>query len=356
MRAVAGLFACALLAAGACRAQTAGDDARCEAVLGRLKPYLSPEPEPALATAGPDSCAFKGAQVRLGPYAFAVGTMTVHGVGEAPAGTAAHGPLLHRVVELQDVVQLTRTADAEGAWVPPAHQAPLKVVLDTTEDRVAHTLTVNQLSIEGDEVGRVSLDAVFEKVGMGEVLAGVPGDAPATAPAAGTGVAAVPAAAAAAVTPQGAASATPAVQPSTAVAAAPSPAVAAVPDLSGAGLRSLHLRVDSKQFAATFLLPGLLSAWRSDDPAHAVPALRLQASDMTRDCLHMTHTAPGTADALLAFIRDLPQPAHVLDVSVTVKGDPVTADDVDGATGSMMGMAELLTSLHVQATYAGDAH
>ena len=151
-----------------------------------------------------------------------------------------------------------------------------------------------------------------------------------------------------------AAPAAPAVQPSATVAAQPSPA--AMPDLSGAGLRSLHLRVDSKQFASTFLLPALFSAWRGEDPAHALPALRLQASDMTQDCLHLTHAAPGTADALLAFIRELPQPAHVLDVSVTVKGDPVTADDVDGATGSMMGMAELLSSLHVQATYGGDAH
>ena len=348
MRAVAGLFACALVAAGPCRAQTAGDAARCEALLGRLKPYLSPEP--VLAKAGPDSCLFKGTRVQLGPYAFAVGAVTVDGVaaGEAAAagGPAAHGPLLHRTLALQDVVQLTRTADAEGSWVPPEHQVPLKVVLDTTEDRGAHTLTVNQLSIEGDGVGRMSLDAVFEKVDAGELLAAAPSETEA----AGPGVAAVPAPGPAPV----AAMSEPVAQPSATVAAQPS--AAAMPDLSGAGLRSLHLRVDSKQFASTFLWPALFSAWRGDDPAHALPALRLHASDMTQDCLHLTHAAPGTADALLAFIRELPQPAHVLDLSVTVAGDPVTADDVDGATGSMMGMAELLSSLHVQATYAGDAH
>lgn len=297
--ATAFLAACALSLATPCRAQ--GDDrARCTALLEEVAPLLSQAPT--LAAAGPEECTFAAVQVRFGGrFGFAAGALVLHGpFAASPAPAGADGPVVRRL-ELRDVTTITETQNTEMNWLFRQQQIPFEIVLDTSEDPAAHTFTIREFRLQGEDIGQITLDAAFEGVGPDSL----PGN---------------------------------------------------LPDLSEAGLRSVHLRSDSKRFALKFLLGALVGSWHEGDPEAEMAQTRVQMADMAQDFMHVAHTAPGSIDAVLGFIREFPKPMHVLDVSITASGGPVTADDADQAASSHMGLAEVLTRLQVKATYDGAAH
>ena len=300
MRIGAAVLLVTTLLAGPVQAETAADVARCNELLLPLLPLLSKRTTPVLAEAGPDRCTFRGARAEFGQrFGFAIGTLVLKGPPLAAA--EASGPLLQRRVELHDVTSAVDSGNPDVDWMLGQQQVPVDVVFDVSEDHTAHTLTVNEVSVQGDDVGRVSLDATLERVGA---------DDPATG----------------------------------------------IPDLSEAGVRSVHLRADSKRFFVKYVLPALIGTWHGDDPAADMAHTKLDATNSARGMLQLAHSAPGSIEAVLAFLADLPKPRHVLDMSVVAAASPVTADDADDASTSMMGFATLLSNLRVTATYDRDAH
>lgn len=266
--------------------------ARCGVLLGSL--VLQPEGgPPRIEAEGEDGC-------RTGPLRFPFGNLAGYEVASllirsSPQdGGAGVLPASLRV-EARGVAFSLRSGNAGLDWVTRQQQWPFDLVLDLGQDMATRRIVLRELSMRGEMVGEVVLSATVEGV------------APLRAD--------------------------------------------ALPAITGAGLRSLRLSLDSRTFLTAFVLNAFVSWLPPDNPGAAVDAAREAATRWVRDLVPQAGLAPAAAEAIAGLVRDFPRPRHPFLISIEATR-PIASADLEGAT-TPEGLAALFALLRVEARYEG---
>ena len=178
--------------------------------------------------------------------------------------------------------------------------AGFTVVLDLTFDPTGKMVTLRELSLDGERIGRVAIDGEVAGVERISILG-----------------------------------------PSR---------------IEQIAIRRLHLRIDSRSFVATYLLPPFVSNLPASesvaDTQAEVDRRSARARTKAMPLLAAAGAAADTVAAVDGMIADFPRQRHPFEVRASAT-DPPTLREIEAASHSPGAMAVLAKRIAVEATYAG---
>ena len=292
---LAGLFAAPVRTG----AQPAPSPEQCRAFLAHVPLLELDGPATEVVGFAGDTCRYHGVLATVGvPVGFHAETLTVRGIGFDPA--AASGPPQTLRAEAHGVVVALHTGNGNVDYrLAQQAGAPFDATLDVSYDPSRKAVVVRELSLEGERIGRVSIDGEFEGV-------------------------------------------------------EPVGSVDAIPlGFDGIGVRRLHARLDSRLFEALYLLAPVVGTFApSKSVAEAEAQMRQKlalASGVVQGVLRAARASASTIDAVTGAVGDFPHPKHPFEVFVVVN-PPLHLPETEAAAG---GLDALAKRLDVEATYAG---
>ena len=284
----------------AVRAQGVPSAAQCREFLSAV-PFMTLEPSATrVAGTAPDTCRYDGVLASTGTRTgYRADTLTVAGIGFNP--NAALGPPMTLRAKATGVGATVHTGNANVDWMLAEQRgAGFAVVLDLTFDPTSKVMTLRELSLDGERIGRVAID--------GEVAD---------------------------------------VQPIS---------IFGPDKINRIAIRRLHLRIDSRSFAASYVLPPFIATLPASTSVAATQAevdRRVTRASAGINTLLRAIGAPAvTVAAVDGMIADFPHQRHPFEVSASAT-NPVTLGEIGAASESIGALAVLASRVVVEATYAG---
>lgn len=275
---------------------------RCRALLDDLKPILpggSGVEAAKVEAVGDDGCRFTGVRLLLLPsQSWEVETVVVSHLQTDPR--RPRQPPAAMRLEAHGVRFVPRAASAAMRWMFEQQQVPFDVALDYALDQGTKRLTLRELSMTGEVVGRVALSGEVDDFDL-DGLDGPDADRAA----------------------------------------------------ASVALRSLSFDLHSKRFIAVYVLPIVAGALSSDpDPGATVEAQKRAVSDQVQATGHAAGVAEATVSAISGFIEDFPHPRHPFTLALNPER-PITQTAMREAVRSPEALAALVWATGITATYEG---